>query len=93
LVFNLQSESNNTYDYNKESKINSSIQDNKNIKTKRDFLFYENNKNSKKPYLVKKEENKINMKSFDGIKINDEDLYINEFNNYNRKKINIKCKL
>jgi len=30
------------------------------------------------------------MKSFDGIKINDEDLYINEFNNYNRKKINIK---
>ena len=90
LVFNLQSESNNTYDYNKESKINSSIQDNKNIKTNRDFLFYENNKNSKKPYLVKKEENKINMKSFDGIKINDEDLYINEFNNYNRKKINIK---
>ena len=87
LVFNLQSESNNAYDYNKESKINSSIQDNKNI---RDFLFYENNKNSKKPYLVKKEENKINMKSFDGIKINDEDLYINEFNNYNRKKINIK---
>ncbi len=90
LVFNLQSESNNTYDYNKESKINSSIQDNKNIKTNRDFLFYENNKNSKKSYLVKKEENKINMKSFDGIKINDEDLYINEFNNYNRKKINIK---
>ena len=90
LVFNLQSESNNAYDYNKESKINSSIQDNKNIKTNRDFLFYENNKNSKKPYLVKKEENKINMKSFDGIKINDEDLYINEFNNYNRKKINIK---
>ena len=90
LVFNLQSESNNTYEYNKESKINSSIQDNKNIKTNRDFLFYENNKNSKKPYLVKKEENKINMKSFDGIKINDEDLYINEFNNYNRKKINIK---
>ena len=90
LVFNLQSESNNTYDYNKESKINSSIQDNKNIKTNRDFLFYENNKNSKKVYLVKKEENKINMKSFDGIKINDEDLYINEFNNYNRKKINIK---
>ena len=90
LVFNLQSESNNTYDYNKESKINSSIQDNKNIKTNRDFLFYENNKNSKKPYLVKEEENKINMKSFDGIKINDEDLYINEFNNYNRKKINIK---
>ena len=90
LAFNLQSESNNTYDYNKESKINSSIQDNKNIKTNRDFLFYENNKNSKKPYLVKKEENKINMKSFDGIKINDEDLYINEFNNYNRKKINIK---
>ena len=90
LVFNLQSESNNTYDYNKESKINSSIQDNKNIKTNRDFLFYENNKNPKKPYLVKKEENKINMKSFDGIKINDEDLYINEFNNYNRKKINIK---
>ena len=90
LVFNLQSESNNTYDYNKESKINSSIQDNKNIKTNRDFLFYENNKNSKKPYLVKKKENKINMKSFDGIKINDEDLYINEFNNYNRKKINIK---
>ena len=90
LVFNLQSESNNTYDYNKESKINSSIQDNKNIKTNRDFLFYENNKNSKKPYLVKKEENKINMKSFDGIKIKDEDLYINEFNNYNRKKINIK---
>ena len=90
LVFNLQSESNNTYDYNKESKINSSIQDNKNIKINRDFLFYENNKNSKKPYLVKKEENKINMKSFDGIKINDEDLYINEFNNYNRKKINIK---
>ena len=90
LVFNLQSESNNTYDYNKESKINSSIQDNKNIKTNRDFLFYENNKNSKKPYLVKKEENKINMKSFDGIKINDEDLCVNEFNNYNRKKINIK---
>ena len=90
LVFNLQSESNNAYDYNKESKINSSIQDNKNIKINRDFLFYENNKNSKKPYLVKKEENKINMKSFDGIKINDEDLYINEFNNYNRKKINIK---
>lgn len=90
LVFNLQSESNNKHDFNKSLKINSSIQNNKYAKTNRNIIFNENNKNSKKPYLVKNEENKICMKSFDGIKINDEDLYINEFNKHNKKQINIK---
>ena len=93
LVFNLKSETNNTYNFNNSSKINSLIQQNNNINTNRNKFLKEKNKSTKQPCLIKNEKNKQRMKSFErmNIKINDDDLYLNEFNsNNNRKEINLK---
>ena len=89
LVFNLKSETNNTYNFNNAPKINSLIQNNNYSNKNRNNFIKDDNKNSNNSYLIKKKESNQRMKSFDrmNMQINDDDLILKEFNN-NLKKVN-----